>query len=307
MEVDVPELVRQRALANGSAGRSWLDDLPDVVAGLAQRWGLELRKAFHGGTAAYVVEALDARGNACVLKVAMPLDMDELAGFERSIVVHQLADGRACAKLLDHDADAAAMLLERLGPNLADLGYSTRRILEAVAATLQSFWRPAPDDDRLPTGADKAAWLAEYITTTWSDLAKPCARSVVDRAVGYCEERAGEYDASDAVLVHGDAHGWNTLSAAEGRFKFVDPEGVRSERAHDLAVPMREYNAPLLAGDTARLVRERAEYLAGVCGIDPEPVWQWGFIERVSTGLANLRDFDDDTRAQFLEVAERCL
>ena len=44
-----------------------------------------------------------------------------------------------------------------------------------------------------------------------------------------------------------------------------------------------------------------------MCGIDPEPVWQWGFIERVSTGLANLRDFDDDSGEQFLEVAERCL
>ena len=242
-----------------------------------------------------------------MLKVAMPLDVDELAGFERSIIVHQLGDGRACAKLLAHDTHAAAMLLERLGPHLAELGYSIPSILEAVATTLQSFWRPAPDDDRLPTGADKAAWLAEYITSTWTELAKPCARSVIDRAVTLCDERAGAYDASDAVVVHGDAHGWNTLSTSGGRFKFVDPEGVRSERAHDLAVPMREYNGPLLAGDTARLVRERAEYLAGACGVDPEPVWQWGFIERVSTGLANLRDFDDDSGQQFLEVADRCL
>jgi streptomycin 6-kinase len=307
VEVDVPELVRQRALANSSAGRSWLDDLPDIVAGLAERWDLELGKAFAGGTAAYVVEAIDGHGEACVLKIAMPLDLDELAGFERSIVVHQLADGRACANLLDYDTDAPAMLLERLGPNLADLGYSIPSILEVVATTLQSFWRPAPDDDRLPTGADKAAWLADHITSTWSELAKPCTQSVIDRAVAYCEERAGEYDPTEAILVHGDAHGWNTLEAADGRFKFVDPEGVRSERAHDLAVPMREYNGPLLAGDTFRLVRERAEYLGAVCGVDPEPVWQWGFIERVSTGLAGLRDFDDDTGQQFLEVAERCL
>lgn len=307
MDVDVPELVRRRALANGSAGRSWLDDLPEVVAGLAGRWGLRLGKAFAGGTAAYVVEAVDARGTACVLKVAMPLDMDEVAAFERSVVVHQLAAGRGCAELLDHDDDARALLLERLGPNLAELGHPVPRVLDVVAATLQTFWRPAPDDERLPTGADKAAWLARYITSTWSDLAEPCSRRVIDRAVAYCEERAGEYDATEAVLVHGDAHGWNTLDAGDGRCKFVDPEGVRSERAHDLAVPMREYNGPLLAGDTARLVRDRAEHLAGICGIDPGPVWQWGFIERVSTGLANLLDFDGQAGHQFLEVAERCI
>ena len=65
--------------------------------------------------------------------------------------------------------------------------------------------------------------------------------------------------------------------------------------------------SPLIAGDTARLVRERAELLAGWCDVDPEAVWQWGFIERVSTGLANLRDFDNDDGATFLEVARRCL
>ena len=42
-------------------------------------------------------------------------------------------------------------------------------------------------------------------------------------------------------------------------------------------------------------------------GVDPRAVWEWGFIERVSTGLANLRDFDDGAGSQFLEVASRCL
>jgi hypothetical protein len=36
-------------------------------------------------------------------------------------------------------------------------------------------------------------------------------------------------------------------------------------------------------------------------------VWEWGFIERVSTGLANVRDFDSDSGSMFLEVARRCL
>ena len=70
---------------------------------------------------------------------------------------------------------------------------------------------------------------------------------------------------------------------------------------------MREYNGPLLEGDTRRLVWERAEMLAGLCNADVDAVWQWGFIERVSTGLANVRDFEGDDGAIFLEVATRCL
>jgi streptomycin 6-kinase len=109
------------------------------------------------------------------------------------------------------------------------------------------------------------------------------------------------------VLVHGDAHGWNTLDAGEGRHKLVDPEGLWSEREHDLGVLLREYNLPLLDGDTASLVRDRAEQLAALCGADPQRIEEWGFIERVSTGLASLEAFDGDGGLAFLEVARRCL
>lgn len=302
----VPELVRQRAMANGVVGQRWLVDLPEVVAGLSHRWDLELGRPFRGGTAAFVVEATDRSGRACVLKVAMPLEIDGDA-FGRSVLVHQLAEGRGCVALLDHDESTPAMLLERLGPNLHELGLSLPRLLETIATTLRSLWRPIDEDCGLPTGTDQANWLADYITTTWDELGRPCGREVVDRALVYCEERAAAFDPSQAVLVHGDAHGWNTLDAGAGTFKFVDPEGLRSERAHDLGVPMREYNEPLLAGDTPRLVRERADLLASSCEVDPEAVWQWGFIERVSTGLAGLREFEGDDSKAFLEVATRCL
>ena len=293
-------------MANGAAGQRWLVDLPDIVADLADRWDLDLGDTMSGGTAGLVVLARDGSGRECALKVAMALDAGDLDLFRRSVLVHELAAGQGCAELLRSDAGTSAMLLERLGPNLHDLAMPVPAVLEAVVTTLRSFWRPVADDCDLPTGADQAEWLAGHISTTWEDLGRPCAQEVIDRALLYCEERASAFDPSETVLVHGDAHGWNTLSAGDGTFKFVDPEGLRSTRAHDLSVPMREYNEPLLAGDTARLVRERAEMLAAWAEVDPEPVWQWGFIERVSTGLANLRDFDGDAGAAFLEVAARC-
>ena len=94
---------------------------------------------------------------------------------------------------------------------------------------------------------------------------------------------------------------------AAGAYKFVDAEGLCSEPEHDLGVAMREYNDPLLDGDTAPLVRDRAAFLADRCDVDAQIVWEWGFIERVSTGLASLRDFDNDDGLKFLEVARRCL
>ena len=306
-ELDVPELVVQRASRNGAAGQRWLDGLPAVVAELADRWGLALATPFAGGTAAYVVAATDSSGRECVLKVAMPLDMNDREVFARSVRAHRLAAGRGCAELLAHDANAPAMLLERLGPNLADLGLNVAEILHAVATTLRSFWRPITVHDGLRTGDEQARWLAGYIAATWDELGQPCERAVIERASMLCDRRAGAFDPTRSVLVHGDAHGWNTLAAGPGIYKFVDAEGLCSEPEHDLGVAMREYNDPLLEGDTPQLVRDRAAFLADRCDVDPQTVWEWGFIERVSTGLASLRDFDNDDGAKFLEVARRCL
>ena len=307
MGIDVPELVRRRAMSNGDAGRRWLDSLPDVVASLAERWNVTIGTPFDSGTAGYVAEAVDRSGRECVVKIAMPLDTDEHDAFVRSVTAHRLAAGRGCVVVLDVDTDVLAMLMERLGPNLADLGFSVDRILETVARTLTTFWRPIEAGHSLPSGADKARWLADYIESTWTRLGEPCSRRVIDRAVDYCDRRADAFDPAEAVLVHGDAHGWNTLDAGDGTFKFVDVEGIRSEPAHDLGVLMREYNESLLDGDTARRTRERAELLAHRCDVDPTAVWEWGFIERVSTGLANIAELGADRRSPFLDVAVRCL
>lgn len=303
----VPELVRQRAISNGRAGMRWLAELPEVVGALADRWGLRLGDPFEGGTASYVAAATDPSGRACVIKIAMPLEMEWRSSFDRSVLVHKLAAGRSCAELLDYDASVPAMLLERLGPNLVELQMGLPQVLDTIAATLRSFWRPVSEEVALPAGSEKAVWLARYIVRMWERLERPCDRAVIDLALKYCEERAAAFDVASAVLVHGDAHGWNTLTSGDGSFKFVDPEGLRSEPAHDLSVPMREYNEPLLAGDTKRLVLERADLLARQCDLDASAVWEWGFIERVSTGLAGLDAFGGDDGMAFLEVARRCL
>ena len=252
----------QRASSNGVAGRRWLAELPLVVAELSDRWRLTLGAAFAGGTAGYVAAATDSFGRQCVLKVAMPLDMSERDDFERSVRAHELAAGQGCAVLLAHDTSASAMLLERLGPNLAELGLAVPEILEAIAATLCSFWRPITAGEGLRTGGDQARWLSSFIATTWEELGRPCERVVIDQALALCDRRAAAFDPNRAVLVHGDAHGWNTLDAGSGTYKFVDVEGLCSEREHDLGVVMREYNEVFMTADTPRLVRDRAALLA---------------------------------------------
>jgi streptomycin 6-kinase len=111
------------------------------------------------------------------------------------------------------------------------------------------------------------------------------------------------------VLVHGDAHAHNTLqdplhrSRAGAEFKFIDPDGLFAERAYDLAIPMREWSSELLEGDPTRLGRERCGLLGHLTGVDTQAIWEWGFVERVSTGLLAMQVDAEGVGRRMLEVA----
>jgi streptomycin 6-kinase len=88
------------------------------------------------------------------------------------------------------------------------------------------------------------------------------------------------------------------------RFKFVDPDGLFIERAYDLGISLREWGSELLAGDPLVLGRRRCHQLARLTGVEPEPIWQWGFIERVSNGLLLKQKGLDKLASESLTVAD---
>ena len=272
--MDVPAVVRAKARLVGA--ERWLDQLPALVAALEAEWGIVVGRPFDDATEAFVAEALRDDGTPAVLKVIVPRSDDAA---RREITVLQLAAGEGCARLLRHDQDRNALLVERLGRSLVELGQPLERRLEILSATAMRVWRPAAGSG-LPTGADKARWLIESILFRWEQLGRPCSERAVDHAVACASRRMAGHDDERAVLVHGDVHQWNALEAGGG-FKLVDPDGLLAEAEYDLGVLMREDPVELLDGDP----RQRACWLAARTGCSEQAIWEWGVVERVSTGL----------------------
>ena len=290
----VPEIVRNKARSVGAA--DWLDQLPGVIAALEQDWSVTVGATLSGGTEAFVAEATLADGSDAVLKLMIPRAGEHA---HNEITVLRLTRGEGCVRLLRDDADRGAMLLERLGPSLFDLGVPLGRRHEILCRVAKQVWRPAPDAG-LPTGAWKGRWLVEAITRMWGELDRPCSERAVHHAVACAERRIAAHDDERAVLVHGDVHQWNTLRAADG-FKLVDPDGLLAEPEYDLGVMMREDPVELLQGDP----RERARRFAAYTGCDPEAVWEWGAVERVSTGLIATQIELQPEGRQMLAAADR--
>ena len=308
--VPVPERLAGPLRGAGAAGERWLAELPHLLAGIEADWSITLGPPLEGGNAAYVAKATLADGRAAVLKVALP-PIEGFSPFDQELRALQLAGGDPYAALLRSDLLSRSLLLERLGQPLGRLGWPVSRQVDALVHTVARGWRPVPAGggaDELPTGASKARWLADYIIPAWEALSRPCPEATVAEAVRYATEREAALARSPGVLVHGDAHPFNLLQAGDGSFRLIDPEGLASEPEHDLGVILRAFNDGLMARDprvAAAITRGRCRRAAELARVDPEPVWQWAFAERVSTGLFLLSLGRIQEAEMFLTVAER--
>lgn len=177
---------------------------------------------------------------------------------------------RCCARSAAHGATR---------PSLHELGLPIEQRHAILCSAAAGVWQPAPDCD-LPTGAAKGRWLIDFITETWQELGRPCSERAVDYSLVCAQRRIVAHDDERSVLVHGDVHSRNTLESADG-FKLIDPDGLLAEAEYDLGIIMREDPVELLTADPW----ERAQQLAATTGLDATAVWEWGVVERVSTGL----------------------
>jgi streptomycin 6-kinase len=302
---EVPELVRRRALLKGEIGARWLAGLSELVDDLERRWQVRAESVLGGGTEALVLASVRADGEPVVMKIVPP-DSGELATEARAL---RLAKGAGYASLLEHDDSRNALLLERLGEKLVDLGLPVREQIELICETLRSAWLELDSPSGLMTGAEKARWLAEFIAVTWDELdrpARPPSWTGRSRSQRSASARTTPRAACSSTVTRmaGIRCGGATIRARHLASSRRSRRAVRGP-ACDLAISMREWNDELLAGDALRLGRARCALLHELTGVDEAPIWQWGFVERVSTGLLFIRLGQTAEAQQHFAIARR--
>lgn len=273
----VPPLVVSRAKSAGAAGEAWLAGLDRMVSELEDLWNISVGDALAGGTHAFVASAVGRTGVRYVLKVDMP---ENLGGeFKNGIRVLEAANGHGYAKLYAYDAKRKACLLERLGKPLNQLGYTVYEQLRIICSALQETWKIPVASSGFSRGS--VEWFRAFIGQMWEELKHPCSRKVVEQAFSYLKSREEAENPVEFVLLHGDAHGGNTLKELSGHgFKLIDPDGIVYEKAYDLGVLMREWieeyeQEPLKKG------KERCRYLCRLTGVSEKAIWEWGYLQTV--------------------------
>ena len=268
-----------------TGGAEWLENLPNLLAECERRWGLAIRPSNFTLSYNYVAPATLADGTEIVLKVGVP--NREL---NTEIAALRLYDGRGCVRLLDADADAGILLLERLHPGemltiVPDDDEATR----IAALAMQTLWRPLPAEHSFPSVANWAAGLAK-LREAFGGGTGPFDETLVETAVSLFTDLLAS--SGEPVLLHGDLHHYNILSAGDG-WRVIDPKGIAGEPAYEVGALLRNpftlYDQP----DLKRITARRLDILAETLDMDRERLRQWSLAQAVLSAWWSYEDGGD--------------
>jgi streptomycin 6-kinase len=244
---------------------AWLEELPARLDRCLRRWDLTPGEPYlEGGSASYTLRVTTGDGTPAVLKIPWPHRETE----------HEAAALRAWAgegavRLLDHEHEDHALLLERAEPG-HPLTASHPDV--AVGEIMRLVQRLA-----VPVGGpftrleDEAAHWAEALRAGPSPDAE-----LAEVAVGLVDELAPTQ--GPTVLLHQDLHAGNVLAARREPWLAIDPKPLAGEKAFAVAPMVRDHTL----GHTREAVRRRLDRACDELDLDRERARGWTIVQTVA-------------------------
>jgi streptomycin 6-kinase len=285
MTVQLPESLRETIeRVHGRRGRLWLAALPALLEGCRARWSLELGRPFSGLSYNLVIPARDPSGAEVVLKLGVLCR--ELVSEAAAL---SLFDGVGAVRLLDHDAEHGALLLERVMPGtpvheLPDDAEATRT---AVRLMLR-LWREPPEGHTFSPLAERFRAF-DRLRSNFGGGSGPFPAELIAKA----EHTFYGLNASAerSLILHGDLHHTNILSSTERGWLAIDPKGVCGDPGYEVGSFMLN-RLPAGASESALLeyMRRRLSIFSEELRVGQGRLAGWAFCHAV---LSALWDFEE--------------
>lgn len=259
-------------LRSSDSGRAWLASLPEVLTACAQRWNLEVGRPYEDSFVSLVAPVTDRARLDFVLKIQLPhRESDTEADALR------LWNGEGAIRLIDHDAQQHALLLEKCTPgdHLSTAGAGVG--LDVMIDLLPRLWVPAGEP--FPSLADEVEHWVQALPVEFADAGDPFERVLLERAIETLADLAASQ--GEQILIHQDFHGDNVLRAQREPWLAIDPKPLVGEREFALSPIIRSYEF----GPSKADLIYRLDRLTGELGVDRERARLWAFGHAVAWGF----------------------
>jgi streptomycin 6-kinase len=258
--------------------------LPAILAACEERWNLTIGAPVGNLSFNYVAPAVLNDGTEVMVKTGLT---DEFPSQPQAL---QHFDGHGMVRLVAYDEHDAVMLLERLKPGTPLRTVEDDEVaVSAAADVMRKIWRPLPQKHYpFPTVGDWGKGFAR-LRKLYAGGTGPIPPAMFDKA----EKLYAELSASMAepVLLHGDLHQDNILSAEREPWLAVDPKGVIGEPVFETGALLRNFWPDILSlPDPKLLMARRIDQLSAELAFDRGRIYDWGFSEAVLSVVWGVED-----------------
>ncbi len=267
------------------AGRRWLDGIDDLIAWCEEKWSVQVLAPFPLSYNFAEPAALND-GKQAVIKLCVPAGKE----FYTELEAIRLYNGNGMARLLDADEERGALLLERLCPGLTLKSVESDDEAVIIAANIMKKLNipvPAAHVERFPSVAQWAKGLTR-LRERFGGGTGP----IPERTARKAEELYPKLIATIAhpVLLHGDLHHENILSAEREPWLAIDPKGLIGEAEYGVIQFLMNH---LPESGQAALTKRRIEIFAEELGLRQERIAAWAFCHSVLSAWWCIEDNAD--------------
>ncbi|PRY46820.1 aminoglycoside phosphotransferase family protein [Umezawaea tangerina] len=248
----------------GDGAPAWVATLPALAEELCVRWDLVPDGGVLHGFVAVVLPVRRADGTRAVLKLTWR-DVET----EHEALALRLWDGRGVVRLLDHDDERGALLLERLDHTRSLTDAPIGVALDVVGGLLRDLRVPAPPEVHRAGVGDLAAKAVSGTVPV----------PLLDAAVAIARDLAA--DVGD-TLVNGDLHYDNVLAGERAPWLMIDPKPSAGDPEFCL-IPLLWNRFDELAGPAD--MWRRFDALVDVAGLDADKARGWALARAVEAAF----------------------
>ena len=275
----------------GEKGKQWQENLPNLVAQLANTYGLSNLKAVNNLSYNYVLSGFQ-EAQPIILKLGLDID-----GFKREAAALMAFEGFGVVQIFSENT--GLLILECAVPGISLKSYFPENDDEAINITAKVIKRlhkaPMPSTYAFPH-------IKDWLTTLDGDLKIPVqtlqkAREIRDKLL---------ITAIPDVFLHGDLHHDNILQNGND-WVVIDPKGVIGEPAYEVAAFIRNPMPELLNhADVPNIIHNRVTRFAELLELPSQRILDWCFVQAVLSWVWAIEDGCDDTYSKNLtEFFER--
>ena len=251
----------------GEKGKSWLNQLPEIITRLSKHWDLDAIKPVDNMSYNYVAKAAQKASKPVVLKISCD---GQLIEDEYHALKH--FNGQGSIKVFDIQNDLHALLLEQAIPGtLLKEHYS-----ENIAGTIKIY------TDVVKALASQARPSGQYTSVKkWCEAIDSLHDSRIKPDYIFKAKMLRDFLLSSAekeYLCHGDLHLENII-CHENKWLSIDPKGVVGEIAFEAAafdlIDKREWLDPESIQDK---ILHRTHLIASQLNINHDRLLAWIYL-----------------------------